>query len=178
MKSLLFQVKYIIRTSVAAGDSPDERVLTGHHLGVPRRSSRLGVVRGSFGVERNVIINLMTTVDRRDALEQMGRVLLQKRLVACVQIVGPVKSTYWWKGSLEETEEWIGVMKTKSELYSEAEKELKAMHPYEVPEIIAVEATNVLAAYEKWIVDETGALKNPDDAFPRGKSKDGPAVKR
>ncbi len=103
-----------------------------------------------------MIINLMTMVDRRDTLEQMGRVLLQKRLVACVQIVGPVRSTYWWKGSLEETEEWIGVMKTRSELYKEAEKELKVMHPYEVPEIIAVEATNILAAYEKWIIDETG----------------------
>jgi periplasmic divalent cation tolerance protein len=72
-----------------------------------------------------------------------------------MQIVGPAKSTYWWKGTLEQAEEWIGIMKTRSDLYDEAERELKALHPYEVPEIMAVEAMSVSAAYEKWVVGET-----------------------
>ena len=103
-----------------------------------------------------MIISVMTTVDKKQTLEQIGRALLQKRLVACIQITGPFKSIYWWKGTLEETEEWIGIMKTRSELYDEVEKEVKALHPYEVPEIMAVEARTVLPAYEKWVVAETG----------------------
>ncbi len=101
------------------------------------------------------LINVITTVDSRETLEQIGLVLLQKRLVACLQVIGPVKSTYWWKGRLEEAEEWVGIMKTRHELYEEVEREIKGLHPYEVPEIAAIEADRVLFAYGKWVADET-----------------------
>jgi periplasmic divalent cation tolerance protein len=103
-----------------------------------------------------MVINVVTTVDARETLERIGRVLLEKRLVACIQIAGPIKSRYWWKGDIEEAEEWMGIMKTRSELYDEVEKEIVKLHPYEVPEIMAVEATSVLFAYERWVVEETG----------------------
>jgi periplasmic divalent cation tolerance protein len=101
------------------------------------------------------MINIITTVDRRETLESIGRVLLEKRLVSCLQIIGPIKSVYWWKGRLEEAEEWVGVLKTRTELYKDVEKAIKALHPYEVPEIEAVEADKVLPAYHKWVIDET-----------------------
>jgi periplasmic divalent cation tolerance protein len=53
-------------------------------------------------------------------------------------------------------------MKTRSELYSEVEKEIKTLHPYEVPEIVAVTARNLLPAYEKWVIDETSGSMAPD----------------
>ena len=104
------------------------------------------------------MISVMTTVDKRETLEEIGRSLLAKGLVACLQIVGPIKSVYWWKGRLEEAEEWIGIMKTRDELYSEVEREIRAAHPYEVPEIAAIETNLVLPAYAKWVEDETSCI--------------------
>ncbi len=103
----------------------------------------------------SAIINVITTMDKRETLERMGRDLLEHRLVACLQVVGPIKSLYWWKGRIEESEEWMGIMKTRRELYDRVEKEIKTLHPYEVPEIIALEADKVLDIYGKWVVGET-----------------------
>ncbi|MGD0229240.1 MAG: divalent-cation tolerance protein CutA [Syntrophorhabdales bacterium] len=101
------------------------------------------------------MINVITTVTGRETLEKIGRLLLEKRLVACCQIIGPITSTYWWKGHLEEAEEWIGIMKTRRELYGDVEREIRALHPYEVPQIEAVEASFVLPDYDCWVNDET-----------------------
>ncbi len=102
-----------------------------------------------------VMINVITTVDSRETLERIGRLLLEKRLVACLQILGPVRSIYRWKGQIEEAEEWIGIMKTRRELYGDVEAEIKALHPYEVPQIEAIEAVSVLPAglTSDWPVD-------------------------
>jgi len=97
------------------------------------------------------MITLVTTVDRKEILEQIGKALLEKRLIACIQISGPITSMYWWKGVLEEVQEWVGTMKTTGELYPEVEAELRRLHPYEVPEIVATESTRVLPDYEKWV---------------------------
>jgi len=103
----------------------------------------------------SAIINVVTTVDGREALERIGRSLLERRLIACLQVVGPIKSLYWWKGSIEDAEEWIGIMKTRPELYDQVEKEIRALHPYDVPEIMAIEAEKVSDSYGKWVVAET-----------------------
>ena len=84
---------------------------------------------------------MVTTVDRKEILERIGKALLEKRLIACIQISGPITSTYWWKGVLEEAQEWVGTMKTTERNYiHEVEKELRRLHPYEVPEIVAENA--------------------------------------
>jgi periplasmic divalent cation tolerance protein len=101
------------------------------------------------------MLNIITTTDSREALERMGKALLQKRLVACIQIAGPIKSIYRWKGRLEEAEEWMAIMKTRDELYDEVEREIRALHPYEVPEIEALKTEKVFDAYAKWVVEET-----------------------
>jgi periplasmic divalent cation tolerance protein len=103
----------------------------------------------------SAIINVVTTVDGREALERIGRSLLERRLIACLQMVGPIKSLYWWKGSIEDAEEWIGIMKTRPELYDQVEKEIRALHPYDVPEIMAIEAEKVSDSYGKWVAAET-----------------------
>ena len=61
-----------------------------------------------------------------------------KRLSGCIQIIGPIISTYWWKGNIETSEEWILFIKSKKNLYEELEKAIKEIHPYETPEIIAL----------------------------------------
>ncbi|MGA3172994.1 MAG: divalent-cation tolerance protein CutA [Syntrophorhabdales bacterium] len=101
------------------------------------------------------MLNVITTVDSRETLEKIGRLLLEKRLVACLQIVGPITSIYRWKGRVEQAEEWLGIMKTRLELYPDVEREIRALHPYEVPQIEAVEAAGVFAPYEAWLAEET-----------------------
>jgi periplasmic divalent cation tolerance protein len=102
------------------------------------------------------IITVVTTLDNRDLLERIGRHLLEARLIACMQIVGPIKSTYWWKGRIEEAEEWIGLMKTGVERWGKVEEEIGRLHPYETPQILSLEIARVLPAYREWVLRETG----------------------
>jgi periplasmic divalent cation tolerance protein len=101
------------------------------------------------------IIQVYTTTEKRDDAEKISRELTQKRLVSCAQITGPIKSVYWWKDKLEETEEWLLIMKTPDELYPDLETEIKRLHPYEVPEIIAVPVIKGSADYLNWVKRET-----------------------
>jgi periplasmic divalent cation tolerance protein len=103
------------------------------------------------------IITITTTTDKKEALEEMGRSLLKQRLIACIQVVGPIKSLYWWKGNVEEASEWLGIMKSRKSLYPRVEAEIRSLHSYEVPEIVAVELSDVLPAYGDWVRTETGA---------------------
>ncbi len=89
------------------------------------------------------IITITTTTDNREALEKVGRHLLTQRLIACIQIVGPIKSLYWWKGNIEEASEWLGIMKSRKSLFAQVEAEIRSLHTYEVPEIVAVELGDV-----------------------------------
>lgn len=84
-------------------------------------------------------MQVLTTVDNEDAAEQLARGVIAARLAGCAQVIGPIKSFYWWQGELEEAREWQIVMKTTSERLSELEAHIKATHSYEIPEIIATE---------------------------------------
>lgn len=102
------------------------------------------------------IIQVMTTGDSRKIMEKIGECLVEQRLAACAQISGPITSTYWWKGKVEVAEEWVCTVKTTSDLYAEVEAAIKEFHPYETPEIIAVNVENSLPAYADWVRKETG----------------------
>jgi periplasmic divalent cation tolerance protein len=101
------------------------------------------------------IIAVITTSDDPEVLERIGASLLEARLISCIQVVGPIKSTYWWKGAIRKSEEWMGVMKSRRELYPRVEEEIRHSHPYETPQIEAFHVTDVLSAYGKWVIDET-----------------------
>jgi len=120
------------------------------------------------------MINIVTTAPEKEILDRIGRALLEKRLVACLQILGPIRSLYWWKGRLEEADEWLGIMKTRQDLYEEVEKEIKALHPYEVPQIEAFEAWAALPAYGRWVRDETGGKR---DAGKKKSTRSGSAAR-
>jgi periplasmic divalent cation tolerance protein len=97
---------------------------------------------------------VLSTFDKREEAERISRLLLQKRLCACIQIIGPIKSLYLWKGKAEEAEEWLCLMKTSSQLYKEVEALLLKEHPYEVPEIIALPISIGSPFYMKWLEEE------------------------
>ena len=96
-------------------------------------------------------IQVMTTVDERETAAEISRYVVEERLASCVQQIGPITSTYWWDDGIEEAEEWLCLMKTRVDQYEELEAVLESIHPYEVPEIIAMDVSNGNRSYLNWI---------------------------
>lgn len=101
-------------------------------------------------------IQITTTADKQDVAEKIAEALVEKRLAACVQISGPIVSIYRWKGRTERAQEWLCTVKTRQNLYMEVEKAIKALHPYETPEIIAAP---ILAGSEDYLAWLNAELK-------------------
>ncbi len=94
---------------------------------------------------------ILTTVDSQDAAERIADEVLKNRLAACVQVIGPIRSKYWWKGSIESSEEYLILIKSRKNLYKEVEDLIREIHPYEIPEIIALPVEEGLEDYLKWM---------------------------
>ncbi len=109
-------------------------------------------------------IQVSTTVNKREDAARIAKSVVEEKLAACVQVIGPIKSTYRWKRKIEDAEEWLCLMKTRQQLYSELEKRIKAIHPYEEPEIIALPIVDGSAGYLRWIGEETGKKPRRGDA--------------
>jgi periplasmic divalent cation tolerance protein len=77
--------------------------------------------------------------------------LVERGLAACVNIVPGVESVYQWKGQIENSSELLLIIKTRSECYAALEQAIQALHPYELPEIIALPLAAGLPAYLEWI---------------------------
>ncbi|MFA4916812.1 MAG: divalent-cation tolerance protein CutA [Syntrophales bacterium] len=99
-------------------------------------------------------IHVLTTTGTKQDAAKIAKTIVGKRLAGCVQISGPIFSTYWWKGSIETTEEWQCLMKSREDLYEKIEKTVKAIHPYETPEIIVTPIAGGSREYMKWLQDE------------------------
>ncbi len=97
---------------------------------------------------------VLTTTGERDEAERIARLLVQERLAACVQVAGPIRSIYRWQGEIETAEEWQLWVKTQRRLYDRVEQAIRAAHPYEVPEILALPVAAGSAAYLQWLGDE------------------------
>ncbi len=103
-------------------------------------------------------IQLFTTTEKKEDAEIISRQVVEKRLAACVQIMGPITSTYWWKEKVEQTEEWLCIMKSKRDLYKDLEQAIMSIHPYEVPEIVAVPIVAGSQSYLEWLEKEVEAV--------------------
>ena len=103
-------------------------------------------------MESGVVVVLVTAPRGRG--KEIARSILEKRLAACVN-VGSVESLYWWKGSIEEDKEDLLVIKTSVSRLEELVEEIKRVHPYEVPEILALPVVACLSEYCDWVRKET-----------------------
>jgi periplasmic divalent cation tolerance protein len=99
-------------------------------------------------------IQVVTTSESKVDAEQIAWTLVEARLAACVQIVGPITSTYRWKGETETAEEWQCVAKSREDLFAEIDAAIRGLHPYEVPEILAVPVVAGSSAYLEWLEGE------------------------
>jgi len=102
-------------------------------------------------------IQVITSVDSEGKAGEIARRLLEERLAACVQVLGPVRSGYWWKEKIEEAEEWLCLIKAKAADYERIESSIKEVHPYEVPEILALPITAGNPRYLEWLWRETNS---------------------
>src|SRR6266487_2512583 len=100
-------------------------------------------------------VQVLTTVESEDDGVRLGRGIVDARLAACVQIVGPIRSLYWWQGKVDDAREWQLLMKTKAELFPALEQHIKANHSYDTPEIIVTPIVAGSAEYLGWISEET-----------------------
>ena len=98
---------------------------------------------------------VLTNLPDRAAAERLAEILVGNQLAACVNILAPCRSVYRWKGAVQHEEEHPMLIKTTSERYAAMEQALRAGHPYELPEIIAVPVERGLAAYLDWVAAET-----------------------
>ena len=96
---------------------------------------------------------LMTTPNRA-AARSIARTLVDRRLAACVQIVGPIESIYRWQGRVETAREWLCLIKTTRARFREVAAMVETLHPYDTPEIIGVPIVLGSREYLKWIDDE------------------------
>ena len=98
---------------------------------------------------------VLTNLPERAAALKLARELVARRLAACVNVLGECVSVYRWKGGIENAAEVPVLIKTRAELYAEVEAAIAELHPYELPEIIAVPVTRGLDEYLEWVAGET-----------------------
>jgi len=99
----------------------------------------------------NEYIQVSTTVASVEEAGAIAGLLVEKRLAACVQVIGPVTSRYRWQGKIETAGEYLCIAKSRAGLYSEIEATIKAIHPYEVAEIISTPIIGGSKEYLAWL---------------------------
>ena len=95
------------------------------------------------------------TAPSEETAAHIARSLVENRLAACVQVLPGIISFYRWEGKIEEAPEWLILAKTTAERFDELKAKVESAHPYEVPEIVAVEIASGAQKYLKWIEEET-----------------------
>jgi periplasmic divalent cation tolerance protein len=101
-------------------------------------------------------IQVLTTVGSEEEAARVSSTLLEGRLAACVQVVGPIVSRYRWQGKLEEEREWQCLAKTEAGLYDAVEEAIRRVHSYEEPEILAIPVLAGSKGYLDWVSDNVG----------------------
>ena len=103
----------------------------------------------------NEFLLVFTTVPDEKIAQKIVKGLIEERLAACVTISTSAQSYYWWEGKISKDREHVLFIKTKATLFSKLEKKIQEIHPYEVPEIIAVPILKGSTKYLDWIAKET-----------------------
>jgi periplasmic divalent cation tolerance protein len=105
---------------------------------------------------RDVLVVLTNLPDRASA-ERLARALVEQRLAACVNVLDGCTSFFRWQGSIETARELPVLIKTQRSLFARVQEAIRAVHPYELPEIVALTVREGLPAYLDWVRGETGA---------------------
>jgi periplasmic divalent cation tolerance protein len=102
-------------------------------------------------------VEVHVTCDSQAVAERICVAVVEKRLAAGAQFVGPIHSTYWWGGKVQRAEEWLLLMRTTRNRFGALAETVRSLHPYQVPQIVAVPIVDGIADYLSWISSETTA---------------------
>ena len=101
------------------------------------------------------ILLVLTNLPDQASAERLATALVESRAAACVNILATCRSVYRWQGKIESAGEVPLLIKTTHAAYPRLQQEIRAQHPYELPEIIAISLAAGLPAYLQWVADET-----------------------
>lgn len=110
---------------------------------------------------KDEIVLLYVPVPSEEVAATMGRHLVVSRLVACVNILGPLRSIYEWKGELADQAEWALLAKTRADLGQRAMNEVVAKHPYECPCVDIIAVRDAPVAFREWVFSQTLGSEPP-----------------
>jgi len=96
-------------------------------------------------------LQVQTTAGSEEEAEEIAAALVERRLAACVQTIGPIASRYRWRGEVEQAREWLCLAKTEADRYAEVETAIRELHSYEEPEVIATPIVAGSPGYLAWI---------------------------
>jgi periplasmic divalent cation tolerance protein len=98
-------------------------------------------------------LQVQTTAGSAEEAERIAAALVERRLAACVQTIGPIASRYRWRGEIETAEEWLCLAKTEAARYPQLEAAIRELHSYEEPEIVATAIVAGSSGYLAWLGD-------------------------
>jgi periplasmic divalent cation tolerance protein len=106
-------------------------------------------------------IIVTTTAPTQELAERIARAAVEEHLAACAQVTGPFSSTYRWRERVESATEWGCQLKTTRDRFAALESRIRALHPYEVPEILATDIAAGSKPYLEWIRTEVDPTPRP-----------------
>lgn len=118
-----------------------------------------GCLPGCGDVKGDRVILVLSTVPESESA-RISETLISERLVACVNAT-PVRSCYRWRGEISREREELLIMKTRESLFAQVMDRVRELHPYEVPEILALPVWGGFTGYLEWVMDETGPEGEP-----------------
>jgi len=98
---------------------------------------------------KNIMV-FMTTPTKKEA-QRIVHSLLNKHLIACANIIGPVDSEFWWQGKIDKAKEFLVIMKSDEKLFEKLSKTIKELHSYDIPEILALPIVKGWTKYLDWL---------------------------
>ena len=104
------------------------------------------------------VVVVLITAPSEDEARRIGRTLVDERLAACVNVVGPIRSIYRWEGAVQEEAEHLLIVKARREDVDTLAARVRVLHPYEVPEVVALEVAGGSPSYLDWV---RGATERP-----------------
>ena len=99
---------------------------------------------------------VITTLPNADAAAELAKSLVTERLAACANLIPALRSIYKWQGKVQDENEVLVLFKTRQDSYEALKARILELHPYEVPEVLAIPVEQGYAAYLEWLASETG----------------------
>jgi periplasmic divalent cation tolerance protein len=103
------------------------------------------------------VLVILCTFPEAEQARQIGTALVERQLAACVNLIPAVESIYRWQGEIETSAEILAIFKTTRAVFPAFQQALTGLHPYEVPEIIALDPAAVAAPYRSWLLGQVKA---------------------